>query len=108
MLELVDLQFQGFAHAIGAYVVETDDGPALFDCGPATTLPRLEEGLRERGLELTDIRHLLLSHVHLDHAGAAGSIVREHPELKVWVSPIGAPHLVDPSRLEASARRLYA
>jgi len=107
VLELVDLQFQGFAHTIGAYVVETDDGPALFDCGPATTLPRLEEGLRERGLELTDIRHLLLSHVHLDHAGAAGSIVREHPELKVWVSPIGAPHLVDPSRLEASARRLY-
>ena len=56
---------------------------------------------------MTDIRHLFLSHIHLDHAGAAGTIVREHPGLTVWVSEIGAPHLIDPSRLEASARRLY-
>jgi glyoxylase-like metal-dependent hydrolase (beta-lactamase superfamily II) len=53
------------------------------------------------------VRHLLLSHIHLDHAGAAGVLVREHPGLQVWVSEIGAPHLVDPSRLERSARRLY-
>ena len=56
---------------------------------------------------LTDVRHLLLSHIHLDHAGAAGTLVREHPGLQVHVSEIGAPHLVDPSRLESSARRLY-
>ena len=55
----------------------------------------------------TDIRHLLLSHIHLDHAGAAGAIVREHPHVQVHVSEIGAPHLVDPSRLETSARRLF-
>jgi glyoxylase-like metal-dependent hydrolase (beta-lactamase superfamily II) len=53
------------------------------------------------------VRHLLLSHIHLDHAGAAGALVREHPGLQVHVSEVGAPHLVDPSRLEASARRLY-
>jgi len=98
-LEPLDLDFQGIRRAIGVYVVETADGPALYDCGPATTLPQLKEGLRERGLDLSDIRHLLLSHIHLDHAGAAGSIVREHPDLTVWVSPIGAPHLADPSRL---------
>jgi glyoxylase-like metal-dependent hydrolase (beta-lactamase superfamily II) len=107
VLAPVDLHFVGLRRAIGVYVVETAEGPALFDCGPATTLPRLREGLREHGLELTDVRHLLLSHIHLDHAGAAGTIVREHPALKVWVSAIGAPHLSDPSRLEASARRLY-
>jgi glyoxylase-like metal-dependent hydrolase (beta-lactamase superfamily II) len=67
----------------------------------------LKEGLRSRGLELSDVGHLLLSHIHLDHAGAAGVLVREHPGLQVHVSGIGAPHLVDPSRLEASARRLY-
>jgi glyoxylase-like metal-dependent hydrolase (beta-lactamase superfamily II) len=67
----------------------------------------LKEALRQRGAELGAIRHLLLSHIHLDHAGAAGSIVREHPGLTVWVSEAGAPHLVDPSRLERSARRLY-
>jgi glyoxylase-like metal-dependent hydrolase (beta-lactamase superfamily II) len=107
MLYPLDLQFLGLERAIGVYVVETDDGPALHDCGPATTLPRLEECLRELDLELTDIRHLLLSHIHFDHAGATGSIVRRHPELTVWVSEVGARHLVDPSRLEASARRLF-
>src|SRR5262249_12344566 len=107
MLQLLDLRFLGLERAIGAYVVETDDGLALHDCGPATTLPRLEEGLRELGVSLTDIRHLLLSHIHFDHAGAAGQLVQRDPELTVWVSELGAKHLVDPSRLEASARRLY-
>ena len=103
----LDLGFQGRDRVIGAYVLETEDGPALFDCGPASSIPHLKDGLAARGLALTDIRHLLLSHIHLDHAGAAGSLVREHPGLQVHVSEIGAPHLVDPSRLEASARRLY-
>src|SRR6476619_2397679 len=83
------------------------DGPALFDCGPTTCIPTLKGRLAERGVELQDVGHLLLSHIHLDHAGAAGVLVREHPELQVHVSSIGAPHLVDPSRLEQSARRLY-
>jgi glyoxylase-like metal-dependent hydrolase (beta-lactamase superfamily II) len=103
----IDLHFGGAERAIGVYVVDTDDGPALFDCGPTSTLPALEEGLAGHGLALEDVRHLLLSHIHLDHAGAAGPIVRRHPALTVWVSPIGAPHLVDPARLERSARRLY-
>ena len=107
MAEPIDLLFGGAERAIGVYLVETPDGPALFDCGPSSTLPRLKEGLRERGLELTDVRHLLLSHIHLDHAGAAGALVREHPGLTVWVSAVGAPHVVDPTRLERSARRLY-
>ena len=92
---------------IGSYLLETEDGPALLDCGPSSCIEHLKTGLRERGLELTDVRHLLLSHIHLDHAGAAGVLVREHPGLQVHVSEVGAPHLVDPSKLEASARRLY-
>lgn len=103
----IDLHYLGNERVIGVYVVETDDGHALFDCGPSTALPGLEAGLAARGLELRDIRHLLLSHIHLDHAGGAGTLVRDHPQLQVHVSAIGAPHLVDPSRLEASARRLY-
>ena len=92
---------------IGLYLIETSDGLALNDCGPSTDIPALEERLAERGLALTDLRHLLLSHIHLDHAGAAGTLVRKHPGLQVHVSEIGAPHLVDPSKLEHSARRLY-
>ncbi len=107
MLETLDLRFLGVERGIASYLVDTDDGPALHDCGPATTLPRLREAIAEHGLELRDIRHLLLSHIHFDHAGAVGPILREHPDLTVWVSPVGVRHLVDPSRLEASARRLY-
>lgn len=92
---------------IGSYLLETSDGPALFDCGPTSCIPFLKAGLAERGLDLTDVRHLLLSHIHLDHAGAAGALVRQHPWLQVHVSTIGAPHLIDPTKLEASARRLY-
>ena len=103
----LDLQHQGAERVIGVYVLETTDGPALFDCGPTSCLPELKKRLAEQGLALTDLRHLLLSHIHLDHAGAAGALVREHPDLQVHVSEIGAPHLADPSRLERSARRLY-
>jgi glyoxylase-like metal-dependent hydrolase (beta-lactamase superfamily II) len=103
----IDLLHQGSSRVIGSYLLETDDGLALFDCGPSSTLESLRRGLRTRGVELYEIRHLLLSHIHLDHAGAAGAIVREHPHVIVHVSGVGAPHLVDPTRLEASARRLY-
>src|SRR5919202_2960362 len=106
-LEPIDLRHVGRERVIASYVVETDDGTALFDCGPASCVDALKAGLAARGLALRDLRHLLLSHIHLDHAGAAGVLVREHPGLQVHVSAIGAPHLVDPSRLKASARRLY-
>ncbi len=105
--EPLDLCHLGRERVIGSYLLETEDGLALQDCGPTTCVPELKARLGERGLELGDVRHLLLSHIHLDHAGAAGVLVREHPGLQVHVSEIGAPHLVDPSRLERSARRLY-
>jgi glyoxylase-like metal-dependent hydrolase (beta-lactamase superfamily II) len=103
----LDLHHQGDERVIGVYLLETEDGPALFDCGPTSSLPGLKAQLAEQGLTVADLRHLLLSHIHLDHAGAAGVLVRENPGLQVHVSEIGAPHLVDPSRLEKSARRLY-
>jgi glyoxylase-like metal-dependent hydrolase (beta-lactamase superfamily II) len=105
--EPLDLLHGGDDRRIGSYLVETDDGLALHDCGPSSCLPALHDALAARGVEVADLRCLLLSHIHLDHAGAAGSLVRENPELAVHVSEVGAPHLIDPSRLEASARRLY-
>jgi glyoxylase-like metal-dependent hydrolase (beta-lactamase superfamily II) len=106
-LRPIDLRHQGAERVIGCYLLETSDGLALNDCGPSVCVPALEEGLARLSLSLSDISHLLLSHIHLDHAGAAGVLVRMHPRLQVHVSEIGAPHLVDPSRLERSARRLY-
>ena len=103
----LDLRHQGVERAIGVYVMQTHDGLALFDCGPSATLPHLDHALAERSIAWTDVRHVVLSHVHLDHAGAAGTLAERHPQLTIWVSEHGAPHLVDPSRLEASARRVF-
>jgi glyoxylase-like metal-dependent hydrolase (beta-lactamase superfamily II) len=105
--EPLDLRHLGHERVVGCYLLETEEGLALQDCGPTTCVRELKARLAERGLELGDVRHLLLSHIHLDHAGAAGVLVREHPDLQVHVSEVGAPHLVDPERLERSARRLY-
>ncbi len=104
--EPIDVHHQD-ERVVAVYLIDTPEGPALFDCGPTSTLDNLRSGLAERGLGLKDLRHILLSHIHLDHAGATGAIVRENPRVQVHVSAIGAPHLVDPSRLEHSARRLY-
>ena len=103
----IDLVHHERERTIAAYVVDTDDGPALVDCGPTTTVDALEAGLDRHGLRLTDVKHLLLTHIHLDHAGAAGVLVREHPDLQVHVSGVGARFLVEPSRLERSARGVW-
>ena len=105
-MQLLDLEHLGRERVIGSYLLAGDE-PALVDCGPASCLDTLRAGLAGHGLEVGELRHLLLTHIHLDHAGAAGSLVRENPGLLVHVSEVGAPHLVDPSRLERSARRLY-
>ena len=104
---LLDLYHLGLERVVGAYLIDTPDGPALFDCGPARTIDGLRTGLAAHDLEIGDLRHLLLSHIHFDHAGAAGLLVQENPSLTVHVSEIGAPHLIDPSRLEQSARRIF-
>jgi glyoxylase-like metal-dependent hydrolase (beta-lactamase superfamily II) len=104
---LIDLRHLGRPRVCGVYLLEGSDGPALVDCGPASCLDELRAGLERHGLAVSDLRHLLLTHIHLDHGGAAGQLVRENPDLQVHVSPVGAPHVVNPARLQASARRLY-
>jgi glyoxylase-like metal-dependent hydrolase (beta-lactamase superfamily II) len=106
MTPLLDLFHLGRPKVIASYLLPGDE-PALVDCGPSTCVDALERGLAANGFALTDVRHLVLTHIHLDHAGAAGLLTRRHPALRVHVSGIGAPHLVDPSRLERSARRIY-
>src|SRR4051812_49888067 len=94
MPEPLDLRHLGHERVIGSYLLDTDDGPALQDCGPTTCVPALKARLAERGLELTDVKHLLLSHIHLDHAGAAGRLVREPPPPPGHASGIGAAPLL--------------
>ena len=106
MAILIDVLHLGCAHVIASYLVEGEE-PALVDCGPTVCADALEAGLAAHGMTLTDVRHLLLTHIHPDHGGAAGTLVARHPALQVHVHEIGAPYLVDPTRLEQSARRLY-
>jgi len=107
LTDFIDLHFRGSTRVIATAVLSGSDGVTLIDPGPTSCLPALEQGLRDRGLTLRDVRTLLLTHIHLDHAGATGTIVERVPGINVYVHERGAPHMIDPARLLASATRLY-
>ena len=101
----LDLNFLGRPHAIAAYLIRHADGAVLIESGPGSTLAGLEAGLAKEGLSPRDVTHVLLTHIHLDHAGAAGWLARQGAE--IYVHPIGAPHMLNPEKLIASATRIY-
>src|SRR5262245_43694445 len=105
-LRLVDVLHLGRPHVIASYALLADE-LALVDPGPASTIANLEAGLAAQGLALGDVRALLLTHIHLDHAGATGTLVARYPHMRVYVHQRGAPHLIAPERLIQSATRLY-
>jgi glyoxylase-like metal-dependent hydrolase (beta-lactamase superfamily II) len=106
-LSYIDLRFRGVPRAIATAVLQGPDGVALIDPGPSSTLPTLTASLAQRGIELADVTSILLTHIHLDHAGVSGTLVRANPRLRVYVHEKGAPHMIDPAKLLASAVRLY-
>ena len=101
----LDLKFQGRPHAIASYLIRSGDAVVLIESGPGSTLPGLELALAEEGLTPRDVTHVLLTHIHLDHAGAAGRLARQGAE--IFVHPVGAPHMIHPEKLLASATRIY-
>jgi glyoxylase-like metal-dependent hydrolase (beta-lactamase superfamily II) len=107
-LDYLDLDFQGRSQIIATAILHGPAGVALIDPGPSTTIATLTKELGARGIRFGDVRQLLLTHIHLDHAGSTGSIVSRHPHIEVLVHENGARHLVDPSKLIASAGRIYA
>ena len=106
-LWLLDLRFLGEPNVVAAYLIAGNGELALIETGPSSTLPALRAGIRAAGFEPEELTAILVTHIHLDHAGAAGVLVRECPEATVYVHPIGAPHMIDPSKLLASATRIY-
>lgn len=102
---VLDLRFQGLPGVIGAFLLPTAEGWVLVESGPHSCWDALVRELAERGLKPRDIRHVLLTHIHLDHAGAAWALAAEGAQ--VHVHPFGRDHLADPSRLMASAQRIY-
>ena len=103
----LDLNWTGRPRSIAALLMESDGTNVLIDPGPQSTLETLRAGLRDRGQNFRTLDALLLTHIHLDHAGATGALVRENPNLKVYVHEFGLVHMIDPARLLASAGRLY-
>ena len=106
-LDYVDLHFLGVPQIIATAVLHAASGVALIDPGPSTTLDNLKASLQRRNISVADVRQVLLTHIHLDHAGVTGTLVRENPAIEVFVHERGAPHLIDPAKLLASAGRLY-
>ena len=102
-----DLMHRGHARVIATAVIQSPGGVALVDPGPSSCLETLRRALADHGIAVSDLRALLLTHIHLDHAGATGSLVKENPEIAVYVHERGAPHMIDPATLLASATRLY-
>jgi len=107
-IDYIDLNFLGNPEIIATVVLQGGSGVALIDPGPSTTLENLRAALERKGIAVADVRQLLLTHIHLDHAGVTGTLVRENPAIEVFVHARGAPHMIDPSKLLASAGRLYA
>ncbi len=104
---LIDVEYLGNSKVIAACLVEGDGNVAIVDPGPTSALATLRRKLEQMGLGVAGLDTILLTHIHLDHAGATGTLVRENPRIRVYVHERGAPHMVNPSRLLESAQRLY-
>lgn len=103
----LDDNWMGRPKSIGTALLESDGHRAIVDPGPGSTLDTLKKQLRVHGASVSNLDAILLTHIHLDHAGATGALVRENPNLAIYVHRLGAPHMIDPSKLLASAARLW-
>jgi glyoxylase-like metal-dependent hydrolase (beta-lactamase superfamily II) len=101
----LDLNFMGFPGTIASYLIPHRSGAVLVECGPGSTTSALQAQLEEHNLSVKDISDVLLTHIHLDHAGAAGWLARQGA--RIHVHPVGAPHMMDPEKLLSSAQRIY-
>jgi glyoxylase-like metal-dependent hydrolase (beta-lactamase superfamily II) len=99
--------FLGQSEIIGSYLLAGGDELAIVDPGPGSAIDSLLTSIREAGFEPQDVTHILATHVHLDHAGAIGSLVKQMPKVQVCVHGLGAPHLLDTSKVVASASRIF-
>jgi glyoxylase-like metal-dependent hydrolase (beta-lactamase superfamily II) len=106
-ISTLDDQWVGQSRCIASALLESDGYRALVDPGPGSTLETLHLELQNHGISVNELDAILLTHVHLDHAGVSGALVRENPRLPVYVHKNGAPHMADPSKLLASAQRLW-
>ncbi|MBQ0148563.1 MAG: MBL fold metallo-hydrolase [Flavobacteriaceae bacterium] len=104
-IHTLDLYFQKENHSIASYLIETQQGPILIETGPMSTFEKLKEEIEKIGYQVKDIENILLTHIHFDHAGAAWKFAQHGA--KIFVHPIGVPHLQHPEKLWNSAAQIY-
>lgn len=102
----VDTKMIGLDLVTSAYLLRGDQ-PALVETGPTTSSASVIDGLERLGMGASDLAHVIVTHIHLDHAGGVGTLAKRYPRATIWVHERGAPHLVDPSRLVSSTARVY-
>lgn len=105
MIHILDLHFLDLDHAIASFLVETSEGPVLIETGPYSTYPSLKSELAKHGYQPEDIRHVLLTHIHFDHAGAAWAFAKTGAT--IYLHPFGSAHMEDPTKLYNSAKQIY-
>lgn len=105
MIRTLDLIFQDNACTIASYLLEGKTGLILIETGPHSTLPQLTKAIAEQGFKIEDVKNVLLTHIHLDHAGAAWALAEQGA--KIYLHPFGVRHMADPSKLMESAKRIY-
>lgn len=103
----LDDHWMGRPRSIATALLESDGHRAIVDPGPGSTLDTLRKGLGAHGVSVHDLDAILLTHIHLDHAGSSGALAKENPRVAVYVHKLGAPHMMDPAKLLASAARLW-
>ena len=105
MIKIIDLNFQGIDNAIAAFLLETSIGPILIETGPYSSFEVLKAGLKGYGYTIEDIKHVLITHIHLDHAGAAWAMAKAGAT--IYLHPFGERHMMNPEKLWKSARLIY-
>ena len=105
-ISLIDGFDMGIAERTGTYVI-AEEHLTLIETGPSSSIAYIKEGLSKLGHKLSDVKYVIVTHIHLDHAGGAGLLLQECPNATLVVHPKGARHLVDPSRLVAGAKMVY-
>ncbi len=105
--QLIDLDFRDSEGLVAAYLLPQEDGWTLVETGPASCRDALFAGLSAAGVGPNEIRRVFVTHIHLDHSGGMGAVVDAFPNAAFYAHALGVPHLVDPTRLVASARRTW-
>ena len=105
MIHILDLKFLDNDLTIAAFLVETSEGPILIETGPHSTFQQLSSEIQRVGFQVEDVKHVFLTHIHLDHAGAAWAFAEMGAT--IYVHPFGYKHLQNPVKLMESAKRIY-